>query len=125
MVQVVGIVVEPLPVGHSVDDIEMQVLPEGQDKGQYHEPDRTVSKSHKGHPGVAVGPGNGVMVGVGTAVGAEATTPGVRDMVASGAGVAVGRTPYGFMSRVIAVSPVSLSDANVLLSVSVPPQTIW
>ena len=45
-----------------------------------------------GDPGVPE-TGNGVGVGVGTAVGASETTPGVRDMVASGAGVAVGGTP--------------------------------
>ena len=43
-------------------------------------------------PGVAVGAGNGVTVGVGTTVGASATASGVRDIVASGAGVAVGGT---------------------------------
>jgi hypothetical protein len=76
-------------------------------------------------PGVAVGAGNGVTVGVGTAVGASATVSGVRDMVASGAGVAVGGTSYGAINRVISASPLRLSDAKVLLVVSVPPQTIW
>ena len=45
-----------------------------------------------GDPGVPE-TGKGVGVGVGAGVGATETTPGVRDMVASGAGVAVGRTP--------------------------------
>ena len=43
-------------------------------------------------PGVAVSAGSGVTVGVGTAAGANATASGVRDIVASGAGVAVGGT---------------------------------
>ena len=76
-------------------------------------------------PGVAVGAGSGVTVGVGTTVGASAKASGVRDMVASGRGVAVGGTSYGAISRVIAASPVRPSDASVLVSVSVPPQTIW
>ena len=75
--------------------------------------------------GVTVGGGSGVIVGVGSAVGASAKASGVRDIVASGRGVAVGGTSYGAMRRVICASPVSLSDANVFVSVSVPPQTIW
>jgi hypothetical protein len=43
-------------------------------------------------PDVAGGAGKGVTVGVGTTVGASAKASGVRDMVASGAGVAVGGT---------------------------------
>ena len=46
----------------------------------------------RGDPGVPE-IGKGVGVGVGASVGATDSTPGVRDMVASGAGVAVGRTP--------------------------------
>jgi hypothetical protein len=76
-------------------------------------------------PDVAGGAGSGVTVGVGTTVGADATASGVSDIVASGAGVAVGGTSYGAISRVISASPVNLSDARVLFSVSVPPQTIW
>ena len=45
-----------------------------------------------GDPGVPE-IGKGVGVGVGASVGGTDSTPGVRDMVASGAGVAVGGTP--------------------------------
>ena len=45
-----------------------------------------------GEPGVPE-IGKGVGVGVGASVGATETTPGVRDIVASGAGVAVGGSP--------------------------------
>ena len=95
-----------------MDDVEVQVLPEGQKEGEDNKPDRVVGERHERRPAVAVGPQHKDFVeGPDRAAADHRPEHVVLDLVFEEERLAVGARPAGIVLEAGALHATPVEDA--------------